>query len=252
MRTDTTTPGTSARVIVITAMALAVVAVGMIAVWFFSGDAPAEVDLAETAAAVTTAPATGDPTPTVDGISGTWTIDTTVGDFTVDAVTTATFVGFRVDEELSSVGATVAVGRTPQVSGRLTIDDDVLTTAEISADLTAIVSDESRRNQAIQRSLGTASNPTATFVLTEPIELGPGAADGEAVAVDALGDLTVNGVTNPVRVTLDAQLVDDRILVTGTTGIDFADHGITAPRAPVALSVDDHATVEIQLWLTRG
>ncbi|HJQ96244.1 MAG TPA: hypothetical protein VJ935_11140 [Acidimicrobiia bacterium] len=39
------------------------------------------------------------------------------------------------------------------------------------ADLTAIVSDEARRDNAIQLALGTSSNPTAMFVLTQAIDL---------------------------------------------------------------------------------
>jgi len=46
----------------------------------------------------------------------TWAVDTTVGEFSYED-STGTFVGFRVDEELSGLGSTTAVGRTPDVSG---------------------------------------------------------------------------------------------------------------------------------------
>jgi polyisoprenoid-binding protein YceI len=74
-----------------------------------------------------------------------------------------------------------------------------------------------RREDAIQRALGTGSNPEATFTLTEPVELGEGAASGEVVDVVATGELTVNGVTNIVQISLQAQLVDGMILITGST-----------------------------------
>ena len=54
-----------------------------------------------------------------------------------------------------------------------------------------------------------------------------------------------------VEIDLDAQLVDGMILVTGTTGIAFADYAITAPTAPVVVFVEDNGTVEIQIWLSR-
>ena len=99
--------------------------------------------------------------------------------------------------------------------------------------------------------LGTASNPEATFTLTEPIELGAEASGGDSVEVTASGELTINGVTNPVEITLEAQLIDTMILVTGTTDISFGDYEVVAPTAPVVLSVEDHGTVEVQLWLAR-
>ena len=77
-------------------------------------------------------------------------------------------------EELVSIGSTTAVGRTPEVTGSITIEGTTLTAAEIVADLTQIVSNESRRESAIQRTLGTGANPNATFVLTTPGRPGRG------------------------------------------------------------------------------
>ena len=48
--------------------------------------------------------------------------------------------------------------------------------------------------------------PTATFVLTEPIELGAVPADGEEVTATATGDLTLHGVTREVTIDLVARL----------------------------------------------
>ncbi|HKJ56516.1 MAG TPA: hypothetical protein VJ978_11060, partial [Nitriliruptoraceae bacterium] len=52
---------------------------------------------------------------------GTWTVDTSVEEFSIDD-TAGTFVGFRIAEELSSVGSTTAIGRTPVVSGTVTLE----------------------------------------------------------------------------------------------------------------------------------
>jgi polyisoprenoid-binding protein YceI len=215
--------------------------------WFFGGEAPAEVDLEATASYVSTG---SEVSATSRGIEGTWSVDSSIGDFTLDETTTATFVGFRLEEVLNSIGSTTAVGRTPDVSGSASVEGTTLTSAEIIADLTSIVSDESRRDDSIKRALNTSANPEAAFVLTEPIELGDGAAAGEAVTVVAHGDLTINGVTQDVEVTLEAQLIDGAILVTGTTEVSFADYGVTAPTSPAVLSVEDHGVVEVQLWLS--
>ena len=231
------------------ALFIAIIAGGLL--WFFGGDAPAEVNLAETASSVTESTVTESSEATTTGIEGEWTINTTVGEFSVTEDTTATFAGFRVEEVLQSIGSTTAVGRTPGVTGSVEIEGTTLTFAEITVDLTMIESDEDRREDNIQQALGTGSNPEATFVLTEPIDLGDGAVSGEVVSVVASGELTINGVTQTVEIPLEAQLVDGMILVTGSTDISLSNYDVTVPSAPVVLSVEDHGTLELQLWLSR-
>ena len=57
--------------------------------------------------------------------------------------------------------------------------------------MTAITTNESRRDDKVQSALDTGEFPTATFVLTEPIELGDAAASAKSVSVTATGDLSV-------------------------------------------------------------
>ena len=52
-------------------------------------------------------------------LDGTWTIDDSTGSL---AEGTSTFAGYRVQEELSGIGANTAVGRTQNVTGSMTID----------------------------------------------------------------------------------------------------------------------------------
>jgi polyisoprenoid-binding protein YceI len=219
-------------------------------IWFFGGDAPDAVDLEQTASAADD-PSAEETAGSADGIDGNWTVDTGVGEFSVTEETTATFAGFRVEEVLTTLGSTTAVGRTPGVSGSIDINGTTLESAEIVADLTEVVSDQQRREGAIQRTLATSANPNATFVLTEPVELGEGAASGDPVSVTAVGELTVNGTTNKVEIPLEAQLVNGAVLVTGSTEIDFADYGVPAPSAPIVISVEDHGILEFQVWLAR-
>jgi polyisoprenoid-binding protein YceI len=241
-------PSRAFLVIGIAVVAL-IIGIGGGLIWFFGGEAPDAVDLATTAAAVSETAAASSATET---IGGTWSVDTNAGVFSVTEETTATFVGFRVDEVLASIGSTIAVGRTPEVSGNVEIEGTTLVSAEIVVDLTSIVSDESRRGDAIQRSLGTGANPEATFILTEPIDLGEGAAAGDPVSVIAIGELALNGVTNTVEIPIQAQLIDGMVLVTGSTDIVFADYGVSTPTAPAVLSVEDHGILEFQLWLSGG
>ncbi len=238
-------------------LGILVVGVAALLFYFFAGTAPSEVDIDSAAAAITTTAATEGTneatgsTP-VDGVQGTWTVDTSVGEFTVTEDTEATFAGFRVNEVLDAVGETVAVGRTPNVAGTLEIEGTTLDAVDITVDLTSIVSDRSRREGAIQRALNTSANPEATFVLTEAIDLGAEAETGATVAASATGDLTINGVTMPVTIPIEAKLVEGLIIVTGSTDVVFSDFNVDTPSAPIVLSLEDQGILEFQLWFTRA
>jgi polyisoprenoid-binding protein YceI len=223
---------------------VALVALGLW--WFLRDDAPKAVDLDAAVGAVGN---TG-PAASADGVAGDWTVDTTVGEFSYED-STGTFVGFRVSEELSGIGSTTAVGRTPAVSGTMTIDGTNLAAATIEADMTALTTNNSRRDNPARNALGTSQFPTATFALTSPIDLGDAAATGAKTAVTATGDLTVRGVTKSVEIPLEAQLTGSTIVVVGSLPVVFSDFGVEAPTAPIVLSVDDHGTMELQLFFTK-
>ena len=182
-------------------------------------------------------------------VAGTWTVDTTIGDFDYEQAT-GSFAGFRVDEELT-IGEVTAVGRTGEVSGFIQLGAGVLEAAEITVDMSTITTDRSLRDNRTRQALGTDQYPNAVFVLTEPVALPAGSADGAAFSLEAAGDLTVKGVTNPAVFALDAQLVDDVIVVVGSTAVIFDDYGVQAPSAPIVVSVEDHGIIEFQLLFTR-
>ena len=271
------------------ALAVVVIGVGAFIWWFFRDDAPDAVSLNDAAAQVQTADTVesaatvaetvagtatdtaGDATAATTaqvpetstataeaaassaatGVAGTWSVDTSIGEFSYED-STGTFVGFRVEEELTGIGSATAVGRTPEVTGTLVIDGTTVTEVTIEADMSAITTNESRRDDKVQGALETDQFPTATFVLTEPIELGDAAAAGESVSVDATGELTIHGVTKPVTIALEAQLVGDNIVVVGSLDIVFADYGVSVPSAPVVLSAEDEGVVELQLFFAAA
>ena len=260
---------TSRTKVVIAAAVIGVLALGGAGLWWFlRDDAPAEVSLE---AAVESAEETGGgtTTPSPDGsdpdgsdpdgsdpdgdagIAGTWVVDAETGDFDFESAT-GTFAGFRIQEELASIGSTTAVGRTGDVSGSIAIEGTTLTEATFEVDLTTITTNESRRDDRVQSALDTATFPMATFTLTEPVELGPEAGSGGPVQVTAVGELTIHGVTQPVEVPIEAQLVDGTIALVGSTEITFSDFDVTVPSSPVVLSVEDSGTLEVQLLLIRG
>ncbi|MEZ4554516.1 MAG: YceI family protein [Dehalococcoidia bacterium] len=158
------------------------------------------------------------------------------------------FVGYRVEEELASIGATTAVGRTTAVSGTLAFDGSEITEVTVEADVTQLTSDRSMRDNALRRqALETSKYGTATFALTEPIAIADDVASGAAVSANAIGDLTLHGVTRSVTIRIEGQLVDGKVVVVGSLDIAFADFDIEQPSAASVLSVEDHGTIEVQL-----
>ncbi len=224
-------------------------------VWFLRDDSPDEVDIDAAAEGVaersTTTGVGGGVAADPGDVSGTWTVDAESGEFD-DESATGTFAGIRIEEELASIGSTTAVGRTGDVSGTVVIDGTTVTSADIEVDVTTITTNESRRDDKVQQALETSQFPTATFSLTQPIELGADATDGDAVSVTGVGELTVHGVTKPVEIPIEAKLVGDTIVMTASTEITFSDYGVEVPESPIVLSVADVGTMELQLLLVRS
>ena len=230
---------------------------------FLREPAPAAVGLSSGSPAPTTAAASADPSPdataaasasgssaTGGGLDGTWNVDPAVGSFSDFS---GSFVGYRVEEELANVGAATAVGRTPDVTGSLTLDGTQITAVDITADLSTLQSDKSQRDGQLRRqALETSQFPTATFSLTQPIDLGSVPADGQIIQTTATGDLTIHGVTKSVQIPVEARLSGDVVTVTGSIEIAFADYSISRPTSFAVLSIADHGTMEFQLQLTKG
>ena len=150
-------------------------------------------------------------------------------------------MGYRVEEELANIGAATAVGRTPGVTGSLTFDGTTVAAAEFSADLSTLQSDRAQRDGQLHRqALETDTYPTATFTLTQPIDLGAVPADGQVVEATATGELTIHGTTKSVQIPLEARLSGNVVTVTGSIDIVFADYGISRPSSFMVLSIADH------------
>ena len=179
------------------------------------------------------------------GLDGSWAVDTSIGSFSDFS---DSWVGYRVDETLAGNRANTAVGRTPDVTGTLTMSGTQITAVEVTADLTTLKSDDDRRDGQLQRqALETGQFPQATFKLTSPIELGSTPADGQAITATATGELTLHGVTKTVQVPIEARLSGDVVTVIGSIEIQFADYSIDQPTSFAVLSIEDHGTMELQL-----
>lgn len=152
-------------------------------------------------------------------------------------------VGYRVQEVLFGFDTT-AVGRSSDVTGTMTIDGDTVTATEFSVEVATITSDESRRDGQFRGRIMSADEfPTASFVLTQPIDLGKDPKDGVSIDTTATGDLTLRGQTRSVTFDVIAKQQGGRIGVQGSIPVTFADYSIANPSGG-GVSTEDHGLVE--------
>ena len=137
-----------ARRLIIVAAALILLVAGAFAVFVLRGsDAPPPPALSKPAATATAPPAAD---------ASAWEVGPSEN----------TFVGYRVREEFASIGVADAVGRTGEVTGTATLEQNEIADAALQADMTTLVSDESRRDDALrERGIETGRFPAAEFEL---------------------------------------------------------------------------------------
>jgi polyisoprenoid-binding protein YceI len=189
-----------------------------------------------TASSATTAAAASSPSA---GVDGTWT------------ATDASQLGYRVKEVLFGQSAE-AVGRTNSIEGQLTIDGATVNAASFTVQVATIKSDESRRDsQFTGRIMSTSQFPTATFKLTQPINLGSVPADKVEINAEATGELTLRGVTKSVTFPITARRNGANIEVSGSIPIVFADYSIPNP-STAGISTEDNGVVEFLLVFAQN
>jgi polyisoprenoid-binding protein YceI len=150
-------------------------------------------------------------------VAGTWKIST------------GSLAGYRIKETLFGQSNT-AVGRTSSITGSITIGGTKVGTGQFTVDMTKVKSDQSERDDQFQgRIMDTASFPTSTFVLTQPIQLGTIPAVGTTITETATGRLTLHGTTKTVTFPVQARLNASTVSVSGSIPIVFADYGIDNP-----------------------
>jgi polyisoprenoid-binding protein YceI len=220
-------------VIAVVVVAAAVVGGPFVYIHFIEGQAPPPLSLRTPSPASSTQGATN-ASQTSAASDGAWN------------VTTGSVVGYRVEEILFGQSNT-AVGRTSSITGSMTVNEMTVTNATFTVDMTTVTSDQTRRDgQFNGRIMDTASHPTATFTLTQPIKLGsiPGA--GVVRTFHATGNLTLHGVTKAVSFTLTGRYTGSTVQIAGSLPITFADWNIPNPSfGPV--TTQDHGVLEFAI-----
>ena len=174
-------------------------------------------------------------------------------------MTTGTEAGYRVREQLADFDAeTDAVGRTSDVTGSITLTSDgttaTLTEGSITVDTTTLTSDENRRDNRLRsEGLQTDQFPTATFTLTQPVEVPAAALAGTATDVTLVGDLELHGVTKSVQIPAQAKLADGTVQVLGSVTFPLSDFDIDAPNiGGFIISIADQGALEFVAVFAKG
>lgn len=273
---DTSSKRSTRRIaLIVAAVLVAVVAFGYGAIFFYANvinDSPDELDESDLADALeaTTTIQVGETPDTAPGVET--PVDTQPAEGPADSATPPTApaapvetaadgagsfdgdwsptgaseFGYRVEEVLAGVNTT-AVGRSNEISGLMTIAGASIPVVDIEVQVASITSDESRRDGAFTGRIMSADEfPTATFSLTQPIELGTIPTDGEQVSASATGNLTLRGVTNEVTFDVTAQANGQLIGVLGSIPVLFSDYGIDNPSF-AGVTTEDNGLVEFVL-----
>ena len=169
----------------------------------------------------------------------------TDGTWTVGAGSSA---GYRVDEVRNGADVTVA-GTTDQVTGQVVVEGGDLASAEVTVDIASVTTDNGRRDGYFRDNvMDVDTYPTATFVVTGPVDLPE--LTGTPVTVPVTGRLTVKGTAREVQAELSVVRTPDGVDVSGSVPLVFADHGVEAPNLGF-VRVEDRGAVEFLLRLAR-
>jgi polyisoprenoid-binding protein YceI len=157
------------------------------------------------------------------------------------------FAGYRVRERYLGVGARTAVGRTPAVTGTVTVAGGRVTAAALTADMRTLRSDQAQRDATLgHRAIETDRFPRARFTLAGPVAI-------SGRARTAAGTLLLHGRRAPIAVTLRGRgLPHGRLELVGSAPIRFGRFAIQPPSVAGLVTVEDHGLLEFRLVLAAG
>jgi polyisoprenoid-binding protein YceI len=222
------------------AVVVLVVAVPFVYINFIRADAPPRLSLDQVASETTTTGASTDGTTGgADPIDGTY------------RVTGESTVGYRANEVLFGQAAEAA-GRTSDVSGSFEIQGTTISSADFTAQMATVKSDQDRRDSQFKgRIMDVATYPTSTFSLSSPIHLSAIPALDQEIKVSATGKFTLRGVTKSVTFDVTASRKGaDTVAVQGVIPITWSDWNIPEPSFGPA-QVSGSGDVEFLLVLKR-
>jgi polyisoprenoid-binding protein YceI len=143
----------------------------------------------------------------------------------------------------------MAVGITTQVSGEITGDPQnpqEISFGTFTADISQFTSDSDRRDNAIQnRFLESARYPEVNFKITQVNGLPETYQEGEEIALQIIGDLTVRDVTKPTTFDAVVKLEGDTLSGEAITTILMSDFGFGPISIAGILNTEDEVKVTL-------
>lgn len=178
------------------------------------------------------------PGGTVGPVNGTW------------AVAAPSEVQYRVAEILFGQHH-IAVGRTAEVQGDITIQGATVTSAHFGVDMASVRSGVAGRDSQFSGwIMDTATYPKGYFILTKAIDLGKVPYKRHIVTLDAVGKLILRGKSRVVSFPLRAERYGNGIDVNGALTIRFSLWGIPNPSFAIT-RVGNTGTIDVLLHLVR-
>lgn len=162
---------------------------------------------------------------------------------------------YRAREELASIGAQDAIGRTNAFIGQIHFDEAGLPLAcsRFDVDMRTLVSDNARRdNYLYGNTLETGTFPLATFILTDVEGLDGALPEGEATTVTLIGNLTIKDVTRLVA--WEATVTRDGETLSGSavTEFDMPEYEIEPPVVGPVVGINETVALEIDVTANAG
>jgi polyisoprenoid-binding protein YceI len=163
---------------------------------------------------------------------------------------------YQIQEQLVGIKLpSLAIGQTSGITGSIALDSAgrvIRSASQITVDVKGLRSDSDRRDGYVRgRVLETDRYPTVQFIPTSIAGLTNALSTSGTKRFDLVGDLTVHGVTRPATWHVEATFDGDRVTGAASTTFTFADFGLTQPRVPVVLSVDDTIQLYYDFVLLR-
>jgi polyisoprenoid-binding protein YceI len=172
---------------------------------------------------------------------------------TFQIIPTESEAAYFVGEKLASLPLpSTAKGTTNDIAGEFHLTSDGTALApgaesQFTVDLRTLTSDQSRRDNRVQDALQTDLYPTATFTVSDVTGYDPAIPEGEEQTLTLTGTLDLHGVQREVTWEVQARRESDVITALATLTIAFADFDITPPNIAGFVSVEDEATLQVQI-----
>ncbi len=227
--------------------------------WLAAGCAPAQV--APPSATIVSSPAAISLAPTATAIPSSAKAPTTNTSSGGDVVRLVVALEksearYRVREQLVNVSLpNDAIGRTKEVTGTIVLKTDgaiVSPDSKFVVGLQTLQTDRSQRDNYVRRNvLQIDQYPTVVFVPTQVTGIPSPLPQSGDVTFKLVGDLTIRNVTQQVTWNVTGKIQGNELTSQATTSFKFDYFGLTQPKVPVVLSVEDHIQLELDMVLQR-